>query len=191
MPGCNHVAVGLVIDADGHVLEPPDVWERYLEPAYRARAIRVRRGGDGRDFLEIDGRPARLTTPEMLGGLGGMGKSLEELAAACLAGRYAESAPPAATDPAARLRLLDHDGIARALLYPSLGLQWEAEAPDPGYALAHTRAYNRWIEEFCAGSGGRLVPIAHLSLGDPEDAARELRRAVRAGARAASSSPSR
>jgi predicted TIM-barrel fold metal-dependent hydrolase len=173
----------LVIDADGHVLEPPDVWERYVEPAYRARAIRVRRGADGRDFLEIEGRPARLTTPDMLGGLGGMGKSLDELAEACLAGHYAESAPAAATAPAARLALLDRDGIAKALLYPSLGLQWEAEVRDPGYALAHARAYNRWIEEFCSGSGGRLVPIAHLSLGDPADAARELRRAVRAGAR--------
>ena len=173
----------LVIDADGHVLEPPDVWERYVDPAYRARAIRVRRGADGRDALEIDGRPARLTTPEMLGGLGGMGKSLEELAAACLAGRYAESAPAAATDPAARLALLDRDGIAKALLYPSLGLQWEAEVDDPAYALAHARAYNRWIEEFCAGSGGRLFPVAHLILGDATDAARELRRAVRAGAR--------
>jgi len=173
----------LVVDADGHVLEPPDVWERYLDPAYRARAIRVRRGADGRDVLEIDGRPARLTTPEMLGGLGGMGKTLEELAGACLAGRYAESAPPAATDAAERLALLDRDGIARALLYPSLGLQWEAEVEDPGYALAHCRAYNRWIEEFCAGSGGRLVPIAHLTLGDAVDAAAELRRAVRAGAR--------
>src|SRR5262245_28599730 len=173
----------LVIDADGHVLEPPDVWERYVDPTYRGRAIRVRRGSDGRDVLEIDGRPARLTTPEMLGGLGGMGKSLEELAAACLAGRYAESAPAAATDPAARLALLDRDGIAKALLYPSLGLQWEAEVDDPAYALAHARAYNRWIEEFCAGSGGRLFPVAHLVLGDAADAARELRRAVRAGAR--------
>ncbi len=173
----------LLIDADGHVLEPPDVWERYLEPAERGRAIRVRRGPDGRDALEIDGRPARLTTPEMLGGLGGMGKSLEELAASCLAGRYAESAPAAATDPGARLALLDRDGISHALLYPSLGLQWEAEIADAGYALAHTRAYNRWIEEFSAGSGGRLVPIAHLTLGDPAEAARELRRAVHAGAR--------
>src|SRR2546428_3057178 len=170
MPGCNQVAVDLVIDADGHVLEPPDVWERYLEPAYRARAIRVRRGGDGRDFLELDGRPARLTTPEMLGGLGGMGKSFAALAAACLAGRYAESAPAAATDPAARLRLLDHDGIARALLYPSLGLQWEAEAPDPGYALAHARAYNRWIEEFCAGRGRRRSPISHHPPRHPDGA---------------------
>jgi predicted TIM-barrel fold metal-dependent hydrolase len=54
---------------------------------------------------------------------------------------------------------------------------------DPTYALAHCRAYNRWIEEFAAGSGGRLVPIAHLTLGDPRAAAAELRRAVRAGAR--------
>ena len=88
---------------------------------------------------------------------------MEELAQACLAGRYAESAPAAAVDPAARLALLDHDGIDAAILYPSLGLQWEAEVNDPAYALAHCRAYNRWIEEFAAGSGGRLVPVAHLS----------------------------
>jgi len=171
-----------VIDADGHVLEPPDVWARYIEPAWRERAIRVARQPDGRDALVVDGRPARLTTPEMLGGFGGMGKRFDELAAACLSGRYAENAPRPAVDPAARIALLDRDGIAAALLYPSLGLQWEAEVSDHAYALAHARAYNRWIEEFCAGSGGRLLPIAHLSLGDPAAAAAELRRAVRAGA---------
>jgi predicted TIM-barrel fold metal-dependent hydrolase len=119
----------------------------------------------------------------MLGGFGGMGKSLDELATACLSGRYAENAPAPATDPAARVALLDRDGIATALLYPSLGLQWEAEVTDAAYALAHTRAYNRWIEDFCAGSGRRLIPIAHLTLGDPHAAATELARAVRAGAR--------
>ena len=174
-----------IVDADGHVLEPPDVWERYLDPRERAGAIRVRRGSDGRDFLEIQGRPARLTTPEMLGGFGGMGLSLGELAAATLAAHYVESAPPAAVDPAARLALLDRDRVGHALLYPSLGLQWEAEVTSARYALAHCRAYNRWIEDFCVGSGGRLVPIAHLSLGDVTGAAAELRRAVRAGARGA------
>jgi len=172
-----------IVDADGHVLEPSDVWSRYIDPKWRERAIRVRRGEDGRDFLEIDGRPAELTTPEMLGGFGGMGKSMEDLAAACLSGRYAENAPAPSTDPAARVALLDRDRIAHALLYPSLGLQWEGEIDDPAYALAHCRAYNRWIEEFCQASGGRLWPIAHLTLGDPHAAAEELRRAVRNGAR--------
>ncbi len=172
-----------VVDADGHVLEPPDTWARHSDPTYRERAIRVTRGDDGRDALVIDGRAARLTTPEMLGGLGGMGKTLEELALASLSGRYAEHAPAAAVDPTARLALLDREGISHAILYPSLGLQWEAEIRDADYALSQCRAYNRWIEEFCAGSGGRLVPIAHLSLGDATAAAAELRRAVAAGAR--------
>src|SRR5215831_4811327 len=175
--------MAFLVDADGHVLEPPDLWPRYVERPWRERAIRVRRDADGRDALEIDGRPARLTTSEMLGGLGGMGRSLEELATAALSGRYAENVPPAAVDPGARCALLDREGLSHAVLYPTLGLQWEAEAPDAAYALAHARAYNRWIEEFCAGSGGRLVPIAHLSLGDVGAAADELRRAVRAGAR--------
>src|SRR5262245_26258908 len=118
------------IDADGHILEPPDVWGRYLESRFRSRAIRVRSGDDGRDYLEIDGRPARLTTPEMLGGFGGMGKSFEELAVAATSGRYVENAPSAAMDAAARLGLLDRDGITRAILYPSLGLQWEAEVEE-------------------------------------------------------------
>src|SRR5262249_26340300 len=136
----------LLVDADGHVLEPPDMWARYVDPAWRPRAIRVCRGDDGRDRLEIDGHPARLTTPEMLGGLGGMGRSLEELAAATLSGRYAEHAPAAAVDPGARLAPLDREELTHPVVYPTLGLQWEAEAPDAAYALAHARAYNRWIE---------------------------------------------
>src|SRR5262249_61621322 len=99
-----------LVDADGHVLEPPDLWERHLDPQWRPRAIRVRRGADGRDVLEIDGRPARLTTPEMLGGLGAMGRTLDELAAAALSGRHAGHAPPAATQPAAPPAPLDPTG---------------------------------------------------------------------------------
>src|SRR4029453_12208870 len=99
--------MAFLVDADGHVLEPPDLWAASVDPPWRDRAIRVRRRADGRDRLEIDGRPASLTTPEMLGGPGGRGRPFEELAAPPLSGRYAETAPPAAVDPAARLALLD------------------------------------------------------------------------------------
>ena len=30
-----------VIDADGHILEPVDIWDRYMDPAYRERAPRL------------------------------------------------------------------------------------------------------------------------------------------------------
>ena len=42
-------------------------------------------------------------------------------------------------------------------------------------------AYNRWIVDWCSDSGGRLIPVAHLSLGDPKAATEELERAVKAG----------
>jgi hypothetical protein len=29
-----------IIDADGHVMEPPDMWQRYIDPALRGRAPR-------------------------------------------------------------------------------------------------------------------------------------------------------
>ena len=41
-----------VIDADGHILEPPDLWERYIDPPLRDRAFRVRER-DGREVIEV------------------------------------------------------------------------------------------------------------------------------------------
>ena len=37
-----------VIDGDSHVLEPPHLWDEYLEPAFRSRAIRIVQGVPGR-----------------------------------------------------------------------------------------------------------------------------------------------
>ena len=68
----------LVIDCDGHILEPPDLWETYLEPRYRDRALRIRVGSDGFEFLEIDGRPSTIARQGQLGTLGGMGKRVDE-----------------------------------------------------------------------------------------------------------------
>ena len=45
------------IDADGHILEPPDIWQTYIDPPYRERAIRLRVNENGLEYLEIDGRP--------------------------------------------------------------------------------------------------------------------------------------
>ena len=50
---------GNIIDADGHILEPLDAWEKYIDPAYRDRALRIRRH-DGREVLELDGKPSRF-----------------------------------------------------------------------------------------------------------------------------------
>src|SRR6266480_3860142 len=194
----------LVIDCDGHILEPPGLWETYLEPAYRDRALRIRVGDDGFEHLLIDGRPSTIARPGQLSTLGGMGKRVDEareLRERALRGdvplaevrgirptpeqTYLGGAAFGTMDMKERVQLLDREGMAKAVLYPTLGLLWEAELFDPELSSAYCRAYNRWIADFCRDSGGRLIPIAHLSLGNPEDAARELERAAKDGCRGA------
>ena len=68
-------------------------------------------------------------------------------------------------DPAERIEVLDAENIDIAILYTTVGLLWEAEVEDPALSQAYTKAYNRWICEFCADEA-RLVPTAHLSLTD-------------------------
>jgi len=98
---------------------------------------------------------------------------------------YVGGAAYGAMDAKERLALLETEGMAKTILYPTIGLLWEAEVFDADLSDAYCRAYNRWIADFCRDSGGRLVPIAHISLGDPAAAARELERAAKDGCKGA------
>ncbi len=173
-------SVAGAIDADGHILEPADLWETYLEERYRDRALRIRTNAEGLEVIEIDGKPTWTGYPGFPGLLGGMGR--EDL----IPGpdvTYEGSAPPAAMEVGARLKRMDAEGVDKSILYPTLGL-FLGEIQDPELFTAHCRAYNRWIVEFCKGSGGRLVPIVQVSLEtDPQEAAAELERGVKAGAK--------
>jgi predicted TIM-barrel fold metal-dependent hydrolase len=168
------------IDADGHVLEPAWLWEQYLEERYRPRAMRVRTDEDGYEYLEHAGRASPRARRGALSLLGAMGEEAPKLGPDR---RYMDSIPYGAGDPIERVALLDRENLEKALLYPTLGLLWECEVTDPELTLAYMRAYNRWIADFCRGSGGRLVPIAQLTLLDPDGSAAELERAVRDGCR--------
>ena len=48
-----------IIDADGHVLEPLDLWEKYMDPAYRERAPRLIIDTDGKERLLHRGQDPR------------------------------------------------------------------------------------------------------------------------------------
>jgi predicted TIM-barrel fold metal-dependent hydrolase len=170
------------IDADGHILEPPTLWEDYIDPKYRDRALRFRVDEQGLEELEIGGQRSMMSRRGFPATLGAMGAPDLPAIQKDPARTYMAEAPFGSMDPNERLQLLDAEGLDAVILYTTVGLLWEAELKDPELSQAYTKAYNRWICEFCSGSP-RLVPTAHLSLSDPTAAARELERAVGEGAK--------
>ena len=169
------------VDADGHILEASDLWETYCDPKYRATAIRLKVDAQGMDYLEICGKPSRVSRGGTFAGVGSMGQVTREKGEVDRRQHYGDEFLLGAMDAKQRLQRLDLEGLEAAIIYPSLDLVWETECEDAAYAQAMCRAYNRWIVDWCSDSGGRLIPVAHLSLGDPHAAAEELERAVKAG----------
>ena len=178
----------LTVDADAHVLEPRDTWLQYIDPAYRDRSIRITNDDRGDEVLLIDGRPLE-SVRNSLAALGGI--ELDAAVAINPASRltYEDGCPLGGYDPAARLKVMDAEDIDMALLYPTIGICWEGMVTDSALANAYTRAYNRYIVDFCAHDPKRLVPIAHISLLDPDFAIAETIRAREAGCRGIYLSP--
>src|SRR5688572_29024499 len=125
-----------VIDADGHVLEPPDLWTREIDPKFRDRAPKMIVDTDGKERLLIEGKIMGSRTG--LGRGGSVGLSAEEFGKM----RYADG-KKGGFDPHARIKDMDLDGIDAAFLYPYLGL-FMGVIEDPGLAAAACRTYNRW-----------------------------------------------
>jgi predicted TIM-barrel fold metal-dependent hydrolase len=153
----------------------------YIDPQFRERALRIACDEKGHENLIIDNKPYQSTTMRgNLGAIGGIGmdpKLLYKRGAVT----YAEGSPLGGYNPTARLKVMDDEGIDIALLYPTLGIFWEGAVQDAQLATAYTRAYNRWIVEFCQHNPKRLYPIAHISLLDPEGAVEETLRARKEG----------
>ena len=96
---------------------------------------------------------------------------------------YEEGIVAGAVDPHERIKVLDEDGIDAAVLYPSLGLSWQAECRQADVAEAYCRAYNDWLFDFCRHYPQRLIPVAMISMIEVEGAVTELARAGDLGAK--------
>ena len=173
-----------VIDADGHVLEPIDIWDKYIDPKFRDRAPRIVRDTDGKERLDVEGQV--LGSQKGFGVIGAIGArqgEVEDEAMQYIDGRKG------GFDPHARIPDMDLDGIDAAFLYPSVGL-FAGAIKDPPLAAAVCRAYNRWLADYCRAAPARLIGVAMLPLLDVEESVRELEHAVnRLGFRAAFARP--
>ena len=159
-----------VVDADGHILEPLDLWDHYIEPNFRDRAPRIVKTNDGKERLVIEENmvgDSRIS----IGRIGGVGARQGIVAADTLAYKDGK---PGGFDPHKRIPDMDADGIDAVFLYPSLGL-FSGAIHDPQLAAAVCRAYNRWLADYCKPFPDRLFGVAMLPLQDVDLAIAEMR----------------
>jgi predicted TIM-barrel fold metal-dependent hydrolase len=183
--------VATVIDCDQHLFETGDTWRNHADPAARDLALRIADDEAGNPWLTWRERrlvPAMVTYP-------GRPDDLGEQFEAVRAGRppttrYDDELPRSYWDPTARLGDLDRQGLDAAVVFPNYGLVWERALEDDLEATrVNMSAWNRWAVAVAQEGGGRLLPVAHLTLRDPEFLEAQLAALARGGVRLAMIGP--
>src|SRR5258706_14264268 len=155
-----------IIDADCHVWEPPDIWEKSLEP--QAGPHTVSRS------LDLDGEPLYNKISSKVFGVGPAIKERDSNIYG-IAGYDAESVCKA-------IRIL---GAECAFLYPSVGgWLFAVDSMDAALAGAFIRAYNSWLHDYCAYDPRVLRGVGAINRHAPEEMVPELRRIAGFGWRA-------
>src|SRR6266851_4014081 len=166
------------VDADGHILEPPDLWERYIEPKFRAGCPKLMSTPEGEVFrLEGDGNVIHRGGGKKTIGFGGLGTIGARDGSVEHRVPYAEGRK-GGFDPHARIPDMDAEGIDAAFLYPSLGLFF-GSIKNPEFAANAARAYNKWLADYCKPYPARLFGAAMLPMQSVELAVQEMRYAAK------------
>jgi predicted TIM-barrel fold metal-dependent hydrolase len=175
------------VDCDMHIMEPPDLFEKYLDPTFRSR-VSLPIGADGRPkrgTIVIDGLPTTMDAELQQyrkRRQPGPSHSTQPLSGSRA---YGDTGPldfaiKRDYDPVAQLIGMEMEGVDIAVLYPTTGLSLLArDNMDPQLSLALCQAYNNWIHEFCRHSPDRLKFVAMLPPHEVHLACAELLRCAR------------
>ena len=163
-----------LISSDSHIFEPPDLWEKWIEPKYRDRAPYVKSEEETDQWYVDQDIPfgsfnnaaagVRFEHPELL----------------TFKGRY-EEVRLGGFEPDAHIKDMELDGVSGGVLYPSAGLTiWNV--PDSDLLSACFQAYNNWLGDvWCKPYPHLLKGIAMVNLDDIGEGVRELERVAKMG----------
>jgi uncharacterized protein len=153
-----------VMDCDRHVMEPRDMWDRFLDTRYKhyigSVVERPTVGGEPINRqAPLDRRPVFDGDPYWRGAY--------------------KNAMRNHFDNKSYVHDMDREGVDVGVLFPTsgLGFCWfEDQEADVSAALC--RAYNDWLADYCSYAPERMLGMAILPLRDVDLATKELRRAV-------------
>lgn len=87
---------------------------------------------------------------------------------------------PGGSDPSARVKEMETDGVSAEVLFPTHLLP-HFGMDDAKLQEVSFNAYNDWLGEYCSVAPKRLVGIAAISVYDIDQAVKELERCAKAG----------
>jgi uncharacterized protein len=159
-----------ILDSDMHLREPADLWDKYMDPAWREHAPKMLSStARSSAMVLIEGKILQGYNPSYRGGIFNASRIDKEIADYRARG----------FDAASQLHAMDREGLDVAALYPSIGLGIMMRSEmDPKLAAAIARAYNDWLHDFCRADPKRLKGVAMIALHDPGEAVKEAQRAV-------------
>jgi len=180
----------LIIDSDLHMMEPGDLWERYLDGPHRANPPKFfgaeqkplaadqkdKGSADSIKGMEVQG----LAIPAFAKSQGAAESSRELKRRSRARHPHFNVARAQGFDAPSTLTAMDIEGIDVAVMYGTRGRQilcHDDLAPD--YAAALARAYNNWAFDYCQTDPQRLKFAAQISFHDIGLAVEETRRCVK------------
>lgn len=180
----------LILDSDLHMMEPGDVWERYLEGPARANPPRFfgaqqsplkKRDDDKSNADSIRGMEVQgLAIPAFAKGAEPAASSRELRRRSRARHPHFAVARAAGFDAATTLTAMDIEGIDVAVMYGTRGRQILCHDDlSPDYAAALARAYNNWAYDYCKQDPQRLKFAAQIAMHDIPSAVEETRRCVK------------
>jgi predicted TIM-barrel fold metal-dependent hydrolase len=188
-----------IVSLDDHVVEPPDLWTSRLPAKYRdvgPRIVMAPSGTpilDGGGYIEAPGTEGpdvawwfyedhQYSVKRMIAAAG---YPADEIG---MHGVTYDQMRPGCWQPQARLDDMTMNHVEASLSFPNYPRfcgQLFLRGHDQELARLCVEAYNDWqVDEWCAGSDGRLIPLCLVPLWDVDLAAAEVRRNAARGVRA-------
>src|SRR5256886_4409262 len=147
-----------MISSDSHIVEPPDLWEKWLAPEFRPRAPKLVKDEEGGDaWLYNDGgAPAPLGLVTVT-----RGRPREELR---WSGAHYDTINQGNFEGSARVKEMLEDGVVAEVIYsPQRTMRHFMLGTEDDFQLAGIRAYNDWLaKDFCAKAPDRLIGLAQM-----------------------------
>ncbi len=168
------------VDCDMHIMEPMDLFDKYLDPEFKPRvtsSVRRQDGGStgmrGRPLWFFDGEPTSND------GNTSQYNRIRGPLVSKRANTTVNFAVERGYDAEAQVIGMAMEGIDIAVLFPTIGLSFMArDNMDPQFSAAICRAYNDWLHGFIQHSPDQLKMAAMLPVHDVNLACQELQRCV-------------